>query len=332
MLLDPGFNLTLRPMKYPVFFEMYKNAIKNTWTVDEVDFTNDIKDLKEKLSESEQFLIQRLVAFFATGDSIVSNNLVLNLYKHLNSPEARLYLSRQLYEEALHVQFYLTLLDTYIPDHKQREQAFSAIQNIPSIKTKGDFCFKWMDSINKLDEIKTIEDRRKFLLNMICFATCIEGLFFFAAFAYVYFLRSKGLLNGLASGTNWVFRDESAHMQFAMEAIQIARTEEPELMDDQLKSMVVEMLKEAIECEMQFAEDALGLGIAGLSSKDMRTYLEFIADQRLGMLGLPKVFGSKNPFPFMDLQDTQELANFFERRVSAYQVGVTGEVSFDEAF
>jgi ribonucleoside-diphosphate reductase beta chain len=121
-------------------------------------------------------------------------------------------------------------------------------------------------------------------------------------------------------------------MQFAMEAIQIARTEEPELMDDQLKSMVVEMLKEAIECEMQFAEDALGLGIAGLSSKDMRTYLEFIADQRLGMLGLPKVFGARNPFPFMDLQDTQELANFFERRVSAYQVGVTGEVSFDEAF
>lgn len=332
MLLDPGFNLTLRPMKYPVFFEMYKNAIKNTWTVDEVDFTNDIKDLKEKLSESEQFLIQRLVAFFATGDSIVSNNLVLNLYKHLNAPEARLYLSRQLYEEALHVQFYLTLLDTYIPDHKQREQAFSAIENIPSIKTKGDFCFKWMDSINQLDEIRTVEDRRKFLLNMICFATCIEGLFFFAAFAYVYFLRSKGLLNGLASGTNWVFRDESAHMEFAMEAIRIARSEEPELMDDQLKSMVVEMLKEAIDCEMQFAEDALGLGIAGLSSKDMRTYLEFIADQRLGMLGLPKVFGSKNPFPFMDLQDTQELANFFERRVSAYQVGVTGEVSFDEAF
>lgn len=332
MILDPGFNLTLRPMKYPVFFEMYKNAIKNTWTVDEVDFTNDIKDLKEKLSESEQFLIQRLVAFFATGDSIVSNNLVLNLYKHVNSPEGRLYLSRQLYEEALHVQFYLTLLDTYIPDHKERELAFSAIENIPSIKTKGDFCLKWMDSINELDQLNTKQDRRKFLLNMICFATCVEGLFFFAAFAYVYFLRSKGLLNGLASGTNWVFRDESAHMQFAFEVIKTARAEEPDLFDDQMKSMVIEMLKEAIECEMQFAEDALGLGIAGLSSRDMRSYLEFIADQRLDTLGIQKVFGSKNPFPFMDLQDTQELANFFERRVSAYQVGVTGEVSFDEAF
>ena len=332
MLLDPGFNLTLRPMKYPIFFEMYKNAIKNTWTVEEVDFSNDIKDLREKLTESERFLVYRLVAFFATGDSIVGNNLVLNLYKHINTPEGRLYLSRQLYEEALHVQFYLTLLDTYIPDHKEREMAFAAIDSIPSIKKKGDFCFKWMNSINNIEELKTIEDRRKFLLNLICFATCIEGLFFFAAFAYVYFLRSKGLLNGLASGTNWVFRDESAHIEFAMEVIQTARAEEPELMDDQMKGRVIEMLKEAIECEMQFADDALGLGVAGLSSKDMRSYLEFTADQRLLQLQLPKVFGSRNPFPFMDLQDTQELANFFERRVSAYQVGISGEVSFDESF
>ena len=167
MILEPGFNLTLRPMKYPIFFEMYKNAIKNTWTVDEVDLNSDLKDLNQKLSGAERFLIQRLVAFFATGDSIVSNNLVLNLYKHVNSPEARLYLSRQLYEEALHVQFYLTLLDTYIPDHKEREKAFAAIHNIPSIKKKADFCFKWMDSIHDLDELKTKEDRRKFLMNLM---------------------------------------------------------------------------------------------------------------------------------------------------------------------
>src|SRR6202453_3063435 len=155
MILDPGFDLTLRPMKYPVFFEMYKNAIKNTWTVEEVDFNSDIVDLQRKLSPAERFLIGRLVAFFATGDSIVGNNLVLNLYKHVNSPEARLYLSRQLYEEALHVQFYLTLLDTYIPDHAERERAFAAIQNIPSIHKKGQFCFKWMDSINQLDRLNT---------------------------------------------------------------------------------------------------------------------------------------------------------------------------------
>jgi len=332
MLLDPGFNLTLRPMRYPSFYEMYRNAIKNTWTVEEVDFSTDVTDLRAKMSPAERHMINRLVAFFATGDSIVSNNLVLNLYKHVNSPEARMYLSRQLYEEAVHVQFYLTLLDTYIPDHHEREQAFTAIENIPSIRKKGEFCLKWIDSIESLDSLQTQEDRKKFLLNLICFAACIEGMFFFAAFAYVYFLRSKGLLHGLAAGTNWVFRDESAHMSFALEVVNTVRKEEPSLFDDAMTRDIVTMLDEAVECEMQFAEDILSGGVAGLSVADMRHYLEFIADQRLAMLGMPKIYGAKNPFSFMDLQDVQELANFFERRVSAYQVAVAGEVSFSEAF
>ncbi len=332
MILDPGFDLTLRPMRYPVFFEMYKNGIKNTWTVDEVDFSNDIVDLQRRLTPAERFLINRLVAFFATGDSIVGNNLVLNLYKHVNSPEARLYLSRQLYEEALHVQFYLTLLDSYIPDHAERERAFAAIHNIPSIHRKAQYSFKWIDSIEQLRSLETVEDRRKFLLNLICFAGTIEGLFFFAAFAYVYFLRSKGLLNGLATGTNWVFRDESAHIDFAFKVIETAIEEEPELFDDRMKDMVVVMFKEAIECEMAFATDILDHGVAGLSGRDMRTYLEFIANQRFERLGMPHQFKAKNPFDFMELQDTQELTNFFERRVAAYQMGVTGSVSFDESF
>ena len=319
-------------MKYPDFYEMYRNAIKNTWTVEEVDFSMDVNDLRSKMTPAERHLINRLVAFFATGDSIVANNLVLNLYKHINSPEARMYLSRQLYEEALHVQFYLTLLDTYIPDHNERAEAFAAVENIPSIKKKADFCLKWIDSINDLDSLQTKEDRRKFLLNLICFASCIEGLFFFAAFSYVYFLRSKGLLHGLASGTNWVFRDESAHMNFAFEVVKKVRNEEPDLFDEQLTREIATMLDEAVECELQFAEDVLSLGVAGLSLSDMRQYLEFIADQRLAMLGLPKVYKSKNPFSFMDLQDVQELTNFFERRVAAYQVAVAGEVSFGEAF
>ncbi len=332
MILDPGFDLTLRPMKYPVFYEMYKNGIKNTWTVDEVDFSTDLVDLNTKMTPSEKHLISRLVAFFATGDSIVGNNLVLNLYKHINSPEARLYLSRQLYEEALHVQFYLTLLDTYIPHPDERALAFKAVESIPSIQKKAQFCFKWMDSINTLDSLETPEDRRKFLMNVICFATCIEGLFFFAAFAYVYFLRSKGLLAGLATGTNWVFRDESMHIAFANEVIQTARKEEPSLFNEQMNDMVVQMMEDAIECEMAFAEDILEHGVAGMSLKDMRQYLEFVADQRLESLHIAPRFNVRNPFGFMELQDMQELANFFERRVSAYQMGVSGQVAFDEVF
>jgi ribonucleoside-diphosphate reductase beta chain len=331
MLLDPGLDLTLRPMKYPQFYEMFRNAIKNTWTVDEVDFSMDKSDLA-KMSPAERHLINRLVAFFATGDSIVSNNLVLNLYQHINSPEARMYLSRQLYEEALHVQFYLTLLDTYLDNEKDRADAFAAIESIPSIRQKGEFCFKWMDSVQNIGPLDSKDKRRQFLLNLICFATCIEGLFFFAAFAYVYFLRSKGLLHGLAAGTNWVFRDESAHMNFAFEVIRKVRAEEPDLFDDDMKMTVVAMLDDAVECEMIFAEDVLQLGIAGLSARDMRHYLQFIADQRLVALGIPPVYHTKNPFSFMELQDVQELANFFERKVSAYQMGVSGDVSFSEEF
>src|SRR5450631_4173417 len=176
-ILDPGLCLTLRPMAYPTFFEMYRAAIKNTWSVEEVDFSTDVGDLTQRMGEPERHLVHRLVAFFATGDSIVANNLVLNLYKHINAPEARMYLSRQLYEEALHVQFYLTLLDTYVPDPEERARAFAAIDNIPSIRRKAQFCQRWTDSVLTLHRIESVADKRRFLLNLTCFASCIEGLF-----------------------------------------------------------------------------------------------------------------------------------------------------------
>ncbi|MFJ4676170.1 ribonucleotide-diphosphate reductase subunit beta [Kitasatospora sp. NPDC088783] len=331
MLLDPGFELTLRPMRYPSFYDRYRDAIKNTWTVEEVDLHSDVADLA-KLSEGERHMIGRLVAFFATGDSIVANNVVLSLYKHINSPEARLYLSRQLFEEAVHVQFYLTLLDTYLPDPEDRNAAFAAVENIPSIAQKAQFCFTYMNAVDHLDSLQSKEDRRAFLLNLICFAACVEGLFFYGAFAYVYWFRSRGLLHGLATGTNWVFRDESMHMDFAFSVVDTVREEEPDLFDDKMARQVTEMLEEAVEAELQFARDLCGEGLPGMNTESMREYLQAVADQRLARLGLPIRYGSTNPFGFMELQNVQELTNFFERRVSAYQVAVEGSVSFDDDF
>jgi ribonucleoside-diphosphate reductase beta chain len=331
-LLNPGFDLTLRPMRYPRFYEMYRAAIKNTWTVEEIDFQIDLGHLRQRMSPADRHLIERLVAFFATGDSIVSNNLVISLYRHINAPEARMYLSRQLYEEALHIQFYLTLLDNYVPDPERRAQAFAAIENIPSIRRKAEFCQRWMDEIVSLDRIRSDDDKRRFVLNLCSFAACIEGLFFFGAFAYVYFLRSRGLLPGLAAGTNWVFRDESAHIAFAFEVIETVRSEEPQLFDAAWAGQVTQMLEEAVDCESQFAEDVLSGGVVGLTRSEMRQYLEYVADQRLAMLKVPQRYAARNPFPFMHLQDVQELTNFFERRVSAYQVAVQGEICFDASF
>jgi ribonucleoside-diphosphate reductase beta chain len=206
------------------------------------------------------------------------------------------------------------------------------VENIPSIRRKAEFAVRWMNSLHDVDRLETAEDRRRFLLIVICFAAAIEGLFFYGAFAYVYFLRSRGLFNGFASGTNWVFRDESMHMAFAFDVIDVVRAEQPELFDDDLGAQIRDMITEAVDCEVQFAEDLLGQGVPGLSLADMRSYLEHVADRRLALLGLDPVYGSSNPLAFMELQDVQELSNFFERRVSAYQVGVTGEVALDEDF
>jgi ribonucleoside-diphosphate reductase beta chain len=325
-LLTPGFDLTLRPMKYPQFYDAFVKAQDNNWTVQEISFGTDIADLREKLTPGERHIVSRLVAFFATGDSIVGNNAALTLYKHVNSPEARLYYSRQIYEEALHVQFYLTLLDNYVTDHAERAEMFDAINNIPSVKAKAEWTFKWMDQMNAIDIIETDEQRKTFLMNLLAFTMGVEGLFFYAAFAYVYYLRDRGLLHGLASGTNWVFRDESWHMRFGFMIVDTIRKEMPHLWDADMEARVYAMVEEAIRCEMMFAEDVLSVGAMGLSLKDMEEYLRFVADGHLRRLGMAPAYNATCPFDFMLKQDVQALTSFFERTVAEYTVGIGGEV------
>jgi len=335
MLLQPELDLTLRPMKYPQFFQLYKNSIKNIWTTEEIDFSVDFQHLRDKITPQEAHLIRRLVAFFATADNLVAHNLVLNFYKHVNSPEYRMFLGKQLFDEMLHVETYLLLVDNYIPDMDERRAAFDAYQNIPSVKQKADFCFKYMDSIDALDKLDTDEKRRQFIENLICFAACVEGLFFFGSFAYVYFLRSKGLLPGLATATNWIFRDESLHIEGAMAVLGALRTEYPQLFDARMQDRVNAMIEEALEVEMAFCADGLSYGVTGLSPTLMRQYLEYVADQRLTQMGFAKKYLSRNPFSFMLLQDVQPLTNFFEKRVTEYSKGFDSSasaVSFSESF
>ncbi len=335
MILNPELNLTLRPMQYPQFFQLYKDSLKNIWTTDELDFSIDFQHLRDRVSPQEAHLIKRLVAFFATADNIVAHNLVLNFYKHINSPEFRMFLGKQLFDEMLHVETYLLLVDNYIPDMEERREAFDAYKNIPSVKKKADFCFKYMDDIDKLDKLDTDEKRRQFIENLVCFASCVEGLFFFGSFAYVYYLRNKGLLPGLATATNWVFRDETMHIEAAMQALHVMRAEYPHLFDASLEKKLNLMIEEALECEMEFCSDALSFGVTGISPGLMYEYLQYVADQRLVQLGFKKRFNAKNPFSFMVLQDVQPLTNFFEKKVTEYQKGFDAKasaVAFDSAF
>lgn len=324
-------------MQYPQFFKQYKDSIKNIWTTDEIDFSVDYEHLRDRLTPQEAHLVKRLVAFFATADNLVAHNLVLNFYKHVNSPEYRMFLGKQLFDEMLHVETYLLLVDNYIPEVEERKAAFDAYLNIPSVKLKADFCFKYMDSIYGMESLETQEQKKQFLINLICFAACVEGLFFFGSFAYVYFLRNKGLLPGLATATNWVFRDETMHIEAAMEVVRVIKVEYPELFDESLKETVLKMMDEAIEVEMKFCEDALSFGVSGLNEGLMKLYLQYVADSRLVQLGYNKVYGAKNPFSFMVLQDLQPLTNFFEKRVTQYQKGLelsaTGQAMvFNEVF
>jgi ribonucleoside-diphosphate reductase beta chain len=335
MILDKDINLTLRPMQYPQFFDMYKDSLKNIWTTDELDFSADFEHLRDKVTPEEAHCIKRLVAFFATADNLVAHNLVLNFYKHVNSPEYRMFLGKQLFDEMLHVETYLLLVDNYIPDDQEKKLSFDAYKNIPSIKDKADFCFRYMEGIYGLEDLDSPEKKQQFVSNLICFASCIEGLFFFGSFAYVYFLRSKGLLPGLAAATNWVFRDETAHIEGAMAVIHVIRKEYPELFTLQLHQSVLKMIEEAIEIEMGFCKDALSLGVNGLSQNQMREYLEYVADQRLTQMGFGKKYQTQNPFPFMVLQDLQPLTNFFEKRVTEYQKGMdmsNQSIVFDQPF
>lgn len=335
MILNPDLNLTLRPMQYPQFFQLYKDSLKNIWTTDELDFSIDFEHLRDRVSPQEAHLIKRLVAFFATADNIVAHNLVLNFYKHINSPEFRMFLGKQLFDEMLHVETYLLLVDNYIPDMDDRREAFDAFKTIPSVKKKADFCFKYMDSIEKLDRLDTDEKRRQFIENLVCFASCVEGLFFFGSFAYVYYLRNKGLLPGLATATNWVFRDETMHIEAAMQALHVMRAEYPHLFDASLEKKLNLMIEEALECEMEFCSDALSFGVTGISPGLMYEYLQYVADQRLVQLGFKKRYHAKNPFSFMVLQDVQPLTNFFEKKVTEYQKGFEAKassVAFDSAF
>ncbi len=335
MILSPELDLTLRPMKYPQFFHLYKDSIKNIWTTDEIDFSVDFEHLRDKVDPKEAHLIKRLVAFFATADNIVAHNLVLNFYKHVNSPEYRMFLGKQLFDEMLHVETYLLLVDTYLPDLAERAEAFDAYRSIPSVKLKADFCFKYMDSIDNIDATDTAEKRQQFVENLICFAACVEGLFFFGSFAYVYFLRNKGLLPGLATATNWVFRDETLHIKGAMDVLGVIQKEYPEIFNADLEARVEKMIAEAIEVEMAFCEDALQLGISGISPTMMKDYLQYVADQRFVQLGYKKRYNTPNPFAFMVLQDVQPLTNFFEKRVTEYQKGFGSSkeaVVFNESF
>lgn len=306
-LLTPNHRrFVLFPVKYNDIWKMYKNAEASFWTVEEIDLSKDLTDW-EKLSEDERFFIKHVLAFFAASDGIVNENLCLNFSTEVQIPEARAVYAIQIAIECIHQELYSTLIDTYVKDQKEQDHLFNAIEEIPCIKKKAEWAFKWMDS------------SLPFVNRLVAFSV-IEGIFFSGSFASIFWLKKRGLMPGLTFSNELISRDEGLHCDFAV-LLYHHMVNKPD------EFTVKTIISEAVEIEKEFIAEALPVRLVGMNSEQMCTYIEFVADRLVTQLGFSKIYNVKNPFDFMDLISLQGKTNFFERRVGEYRKSGVGQTN-----
>jgi len=291
LLTEDPKRLFLFPIKYSSVWEYYKKAEASFWTVEEVDLSKDKQDW-EKLSESEQFFIERVLAFFAASDGIVNENLVERFMDDVKLPEAKYFYGFQVMMENVHSEMYSSLIDTYIQDTKHRKFLFDAIDTIPSIRKKADWAIKWIG-----DKDST------FAIRLVAFAA-VEGIFFSGAFAAIFWLKKRGLMPGLTFSNELISRDEGLHTDFACHLFTLIK-------DKPDNDAILQLIKEAVSVEQEFWTESLSVALIGMNETLMKQYIEFVADRLLSELQLPKHFGVSNPFDFMDLISLQGKTNFF---------------------
>lgn len=288
----------LFPIKYAKIWEWYKKSVASFWTVEEVDLTQDLTDW-EKLSADEKHFIKHVLAFFAASDGIVNENLVLNFMREVQIPEARCFYGFQIAIENIHSEMYSLLIDTYIRDNKEKDYLFHALRNLDCVSKKGQWALRW------------IENAPSFAHRLIAFAA-VEGIFFSGSFCSIFWLKKRGLMPGLAFSNELISRDEGMHCDFACLLFSMMK-EKP------APAEVEAIITEAVAFEKEFVTDALPVSLIGMNAELMSQYIEFVADRLLVALGNEKVYGTANPFPWMDMISIQGKTNFFEKRVGDYQ-------------
>ena len=308
------------PMTYKWAREHYKTGIANNWVPEEVTMQNDVEQWKSDkvLSEAERRLILYNLGFFSTAESLTANNLVLAVYNHVTNPEARQYLLRQAFEEAIHTDTFIYCVDSLGLDP---EEIFTMYERIPSIKEKDDYVVNLTKSVfDPTFETKTTEDIQKFLHDLVGFYVIMEGIFFYAGFAMMLALKRKGKMVGIGEQFEFIMRDESVHLAFGCDLINTIKQEFPDAWTDEFADELVELIKDSVELEKIYARDACPEGIVGINSEQFVIYVEHIADRRLQRIGLPKQYNTENPFPWMsEATDLSKEKNFFETRVTEYQ-------------
>lgn len=309
----------LMPLKYKWAWEHYLNGCANHWMPTEVPMAKDIELWKsDQLSADERHMILFNLGFFATAESLVANNITLAIYKHVTNAEARQYLLRQSFEEAIHTHTFHYIVESLALNEKE---IFNMYNEVNSIHGKDAFEMKLTQDVLADDfTTDTVEGRQKFLENLIGFYIIMEGIFFYSGFAMILSMHRQNKMTGIGEQFQYILRDETVHLNFGIDLINGIKEENPELWSSDFQAYVIDIIKEAVELEVQYAEDCLPRGILGLSAPMFREYAQYIADRRLERIGLKAQYGSKNPFPWMsETIDLGKEKNFFETRVNEYQ-------------
>ncbi len=313
----------LIPLTYHWAWEHYLNWCANHWMPQDVPMGKDIETWRGRgLSEAERFVIMRNLGFFATAESLVGNNLVLAIFKHITNAECRQYLLRQAFEEAVHTHAFLYIVESLGLDESE---VFTMYHTIPSIARKDDFEMRLTSAL--LDphfSTASFEGAQQFLENLIGYYVIMEGIFFYSGFAMILSFHRRNLMTGIGEQFQYILRDESIHLNFGIDLINGIKAEQPELWTPAFEQHVVRLIQEAVELEIAYAQDCLPQGILGLQASAFRQYVEHIADRRLERIGLPVFYHAPHPFPWMsETIDLSKEKNFFETRVTEYQAAST---------
>lgn len=317
----------LMPLKYEWAWEHYLNGCANHWMPSEVPMGRDIELWKsDRLTEAERHVIMRNLGFFSTAESLVGNNIVLAIFKHITNPEARQYLLRQAFEEALHTHAFHYIVESLSLD--QRE-VFNMYHEVNAIHDKDVFEISLTEDVmNPAFTTDTFEGKQKFVENLVGFYVIMEGIFFYSGFVMMLSFHRQNKMTGIGEQFQYIMRDETTHLNFGIDLINTIREENPEIWTTGFKEQIIGKIRESVGLEIAYAKDCLPEGILGLNAGLFREYAQHIADRRLERIGLPIQYNSRNPFPWMsETIDLGKEKNFFETRVTEYQA--SGSLSWD---
>ena len=313
----------LVPFKYRWAWDKYLAACANHWMPNEINMAADVALWKDPngLTEDERTIIKRSLGFFATADSLVANNLVLAVYKHITNPECRQYLLRQAFEEALHTHSYQHIIESLGLDEAE---VFNMYREVPSVAMKASWALPYTQSLCDPDfQTGTIENNQRLVRDLIAFYVVFESIFFYVGFTQILAMGRRGKMTGTSEQFQYILRDESMHANFGIDVINQIKIENPSIWTKEFQQQAIHMIRQGVDLEIAYARDTMPRGILGLNAELFSDYLHYIANRRCAQLGLTEQYpGAENPFPWMsEMMDLKKEKNFFETRVIEYQTG-----------